>query len=174
MQREEQHQNWREWRLLILLGVLLGLLMLGAFTVILTHPARLSPWNAVLFVWLMYFLSAGIIEYRFRWRSRHEGWDTSGAGFIVALVGCACFMLSATVWMILSLIISDNTPHPYPYDPRLYGSPAFDRTIAFIALLLLALVNVVGLAFIAGGARVGGALAVWRVKRHQAREQRTN
>ena len=170
MRHEEPHPNWREWRLLILLGVVLGLLVLGAFTVILTHPAQLSPWNAVLFVWLMYFLSAGIIEYLFCWRGRHEGQDNSGAGFIVALVGCACFMLSAAVLMIVSLIISDNTPHPY--DPRLYGSPAFDRSITLIVLLLLAFLNVVGLAFIAGGARIGGALAMWRVKRYQAREQR--
>src|SRR5690348_1742501 len=85
MQREEQRQNWRDWWLLILLGALLGLLVLCVFTVILARPAQLSPWNAVLFVWLMYFLGAGIIEYLFRWRSRHGGRDTSGAGFIVAL-----------------------------------------------------------------------------------------
>src|SRR5689334_19249255 len=97
MRHEEPHPNWRDWGLLILLGALLGLLVLGVFTVILAQPAQLSPWNAVLFVWLMYFLSAGIIEYLFRWRGRHKGWDTSGAGFIVALVGCACFMLSAAV-----------------------------------------------------------------------------
>ena len=105
MQCEERRPNWRDWWLLILLGALLGLLVLGVFTVILAHPAQLSPWTAVLFVWLMYFLSAGIIEYLFRWRGRHGGQGTSGAGFIVALVGCACFMLSAAVWMIVALII---------------------------------------------------------------------
>ena len=170
MRHEEHHPNRRDWLLVFLLGLPLGLLVLGVFVVTLAHAAQLSPWNAVLFVWLMYFLSAGIIEYLFCWRGRHEGQDNSGAGFIVALVGCACFMLSAAALMIVSLIISDNTPHPY--DPRLYGSPAFDRSITLIVLLLLAFLNVVGLAFIAGGARVGGALAMARVKRYQAREQR--
>ncbi len=79
-------------------------------------------------------------------------------------------MLCAAVLMIVSLIISDNTPHPY--DPRLYGSPAFDRSIALIALLFLAFLNVVALAFSAGGVRLGRALAIWRVKRRRAREQR--
>ena len=87
MHREEPHPNRRDWRLVIMLGLPLGLLELGFFVVNAALPTWLSPLNAVLFVWLMYFLSAGIIEYLFRWRGRHKGWDTSGAGFIVALVG---------------------------------------------------------------------------------------
>ncbi|HEY1391027.1 MAG TPA: hypothetical protein VGF38_21000 [Ktedonobacterales bacterium] len=167
MQREEQHPNWRDWRLVFLLGLPLGLLELGVFAVAATQPTALTLWNAAFFGWLLYFLIVGVIDYQFCWRRRREGWDTSGTGFIVALVGCACFMLCAAVLMIVALII------PHPHDPQTrITPPAFDRSIALIALLLLAFINVVALAFSTGGARLGRALAIWRVKRHQVRATR--
>ncbi|HEX5547763.1 MAG TPA: hypothetical protein VFX24_10150 [Ktedonobacterales bacterium] len=166
MPHEEQHPNWRDWRLVFLLGLPLGLLELGLFAVAAAKPIALPLWNAASFDWLLYFLIAGVIEYQFYWRRRREGWDTSGTGFIVALVGCACFMLCAAVLLIDALII------PHPTDPQTrITPPAFDRSIALIALLLLAFLNVVALAFSAGGARLGRALAIRRAKRLQLEEQ---
>ena len=103
MHREEPHPNRRDWRLVIMLGLPLGLLELGLFAFTVALPTWLSPLNALLLAWLMYFLSAGMIEYLFCSRRRRGDWDPSGAGFIVALVGCACFMLSVTVLMIFAL-----------------------------------------------------------------------
>lgn len=65
MQREEQHPNWRDWRLVLLLGLPPGLLEFGAFAINAPHPYSLPSQPAMLFDWLFYFLIAGIIEYQF-------------------------------------------------------------------------------------------------------------
>jgi hypothetical protein len=169
MQREEQHPNWRDWRLVLLLGLPPGLLEFGAFAINAPHPYSLPSQPAMLFDWLFYFLIAGIIEYQFCLRRWHKGWDPSGAGFLVALVGCACFMLCVTVWMIIVLILYANTPHPP--QPHIVDPPdviAFDRSRAFMALAFLALINVAALGFSAVGARIGRVLAIWRAKQLSA------
>lgn len=161
MQREEQHPNWRDWRLVFLLGLPPGLLEFGALATNAPHPYWLLSQPAMLFDWLFYFLIAGIIEYQFYLRRWHKGWDPSGAGFLVALVGCACFMLCVTVWMIIVLILYANASYP----PDVL---AFYRSRAFMALTFLALINVATLGFSAVGARIGRALAIWRAKQLSA------
>lgn len=153
----------------MVLGLPLGLLELGLFAVTVTRPLMLPSWNALLYDWLLYFLIAGVIEYQFCWRRRHEGWDTSVAGFLAALVACAIFMLSVTVWLIISIVVYDHTPHPPPPPvidpPDIIPLPTADPSRAFILLTNLAFLNVVALAFSAVGARIGNALATWRKDR---------
>lgn len=176
MRREEPHPNWRDWRLLFLLGLPLGLLELGLFAISTIHPAMLPLWNASFFYWLLCFLIAGAIEYQFIQRRRHTGWYASGAGFLAALVGCTCFMLSVAVWLFIAIVLYQLTPHPPPPHvmdpPDIVDQPTQDPSRAVILLQLLALFNVVALAFSAGGARIGSALAIWRAKRLEARGQR--
>ncbi len=55
MRHEEQHPNRRDWQLVFLLGLPLGLLELGLFAVAATQPTALPLWNAAFFDWLLYF-----------------------------------------------------------------------------------------------------------------------
>jgi hypothetical protein len=136
-----------------------------------THAALLSPEQAALIGWLLYLLIPGLAGYYSCYRGRSAGSESSWSGFRAGLVGSIVVMVGVTVWQIVVLIVYDNSPPPP--GPRTFYSPAFALFLSIMLLGFLAILNFVGLTFSAAGGRIGEVLATWRIKRREARRQRT-
>lgn len=143
-------------------GLPLGALTLGVFTLAVLFPARLSPGPAILVGLALYLVVALVAGYRYCYQRRHEGWESGWAGFRVGLVAATLFMLVMTVWMIVSIHIQENTPPPP--NSRVFHSQTLDVIVGAIIFGVFAVLNGTGMLLSAIGARIGGALAIWRAK----------
>ncbi len=169
MQREEPHPNWRDWWLLILLGVPLGLLELSLFVVGLGYSSRLLPLQAVL-LGLPLYLAIPVIASYWTCRQRHVDDSTAGStGFRVGLVGFAVLMLATALIFAVMFMRYINTPHSFspraPHEWGLYDPTGELRTLA-TTLGILAVVNSIGILLSVMGGLIGGALAQWTTSAH--------
>ncbi|HEY7340340.1 MAG TPA: hypothetical protein VH591_05635 [Ktedonobacterales bacterium] len=172
MQETMPTTRWQRWRHALAFGLPLGVLELGLIYITVLHSYWLSQQQATLIGWLLCLLIPGAAGYHICYLGDHtrpaSGWE----GLRVGVVGSTVVLAGFAAWLVVTLIIYDNTPPPP--GPRTFYSPAIALFVAIVLLGLLAMISFVGLAFSAVGGRIGGALAAWRIKRLEARSQRTS
>ena len=149
-------------------GLPLGVLALGVLALAIVFPARFSPGQAILIGLALYFIVPLFAGYRYCYQRRHEGWESGWAGFRVGLVAAALFMLVVTALLIIAIVVDANTPPPSPASVRVRAihSTTLDIIVGVFAFGVMAVLNGVGMLLGAIGARIGGALAIWRAKSH--------
>ena len=169
MQLTMHWSKWRSWRHALIFGIPLGVLELGLIYITISHNYWLSPQQATLIGWLLCLLIPGVAGYHICYWGRRAGSVNGWAGLRVGVVGSAVVMIGFAVWLVVALIIYNNTPPPS--GPRTFYSPDFALFVAVMLFGLLAMINFVGLTFSAVGGRIGEALAAWRIKRFETHGQ---
>lgn len=145
-------------------GLPLGALTLGILLLAVKFPARLSPSPAILIGLALYLIVPLSAGYRYCYQRRHEGWESGWAGFRVGLVAAALLMLVVTVLLIIAIVVDANTPPPPPGNIRTFHSTTLDIIVSVFALGVMAALTGTGVLLGTIGARIGGAMAIWRVK----------
>lgn len=172
MQQTMPRTPWQRWRHALAFGLPLAVLQLVLYMFTITHAKQLT-YGPILLDYLLVFLIAAVAGYHFCSQRRQEGWESGWAGLRVGLVACVVFLLLTATDIAAALIIADNTPPPPPpTNPRQIYSPGLALIIDVMLWAFLAFVSGLSLFVSAAGGRIGGALAIWRAKRGQAREQR--
>jgi len=175
MRQTMSRTRWQRWRPVLSYGLPLGVLVAVVFLITLTRNYWLSTQNAIVIGWLLYLLIPCIAEYRFRSQNRQGDEQNSLIGVRVGLTGWMISASVATVTLIVSLIIYDKTlPPPGQSVAHVFYAPpdlALTFTIAF--LLFIYVLNIIGVVLSLIGASIGRALGLWRAKRGQTHEQRT-
>lgn len=145
-------------------GLPLGALTLGILLLAVKFPTRLSPGPAILIGLSLYIIIPLFAGYRYCYQQPHEGWESGWAGFRVGLVAAALLMLVVTVLLIIANVVDANTPPPPPGNIRTFHSTTLDIIVSVFALGVMAALAGTGVLLGAIGARVGGALAIWRAR----------
>lgn len=173
MQQSASWSRGQRWRQTLLFGLPLALLEIGIVVITIAHTNILSPQRAMLYGLAAYLLLPAVAGFQFCYKRRHKGWESGWAGFRVGLVSAGIVMLAITMWLVIALIIYDNTPPPSPPSRSNIYAPGLALIIIVFLLGLLAVLNGLGITFSALGGRLGGALATWRAPRPQPNESQT-
>lgn len=167
MRRDTRNPLAQNWRHALLFGLPLALLAMALVALTVRFPTSLNPQQATLAGLLLYLLIPAIAGYNFCSQRRREGWESGWAGLRVGLVASSVFLLTATVWLTVSVVIYDNSPPSGPPSRNNIYSPGLALFFAILALAILAMLNFVGIVLSAVGGRIGGALAILLSRRLQ-------